>query len=295
MLPSVRPHVEPLALPMPQRVGAVAFCDFDETYLAHAPTAAEVADRETLEDYLVEAAERQGLLFGWVTGSSLPSVMDKVRAHRLRRLPHFIACSLGTELLYLRDGVAHPDPSWQERLPEPGRLASLAEAVTGELADRGVPLVPQANRPPGSLVQSHYYYARTPENDERSLALVRSTAEKYSLGVGVSRCNPAAGDPEDCYDVDFLPEGCGKRAVVRHVRRTYGVPPSDTFAFGDSGNDLEMLREAGRGVLVANCTAEARGCHPDVSDLPYAAAVLAVLRDELRDRPREEEPRKESR
>ncbi|WP_327329305.1 MULTISPECIES: HAD-IIB family hydrolase [unclassified Streptomyces] len=294
MLPSVRPRAEPASLPVPRRVGAVAFCDFDETYLAHAPTAAEVADREALEDFLVEAAGRHGLLFGWVTGSSLPSVMDKVRAHRLRRLPHFIACSLGTELLYLRDGVAHPDPSWQERLPEPGRLASLAEAVTGELADRGVPLVPQEGRPPGSLVRSHYYYARTPASDERSLALVRSTAERYSLGVGVSRCNPAAGDPENCYDVDFLPAGCGKRAVVRHVRRAYGVPPADTFAFGDSGNDLEMLREAGRGVLVANCTAEARSRHPDVSGLPYAAAILAVLRDELRDRPREE-PRKESR
>ncbi|MGW1812809.1 HAD-IIB family hydrolase [Streptomyces sp. NPDC002125] len=279
---------------MPGRVGAVAFCDFDETYLAHAPTASAVADREALEDFLVEAAGRHGLLFGWVTGSSLPSVMDKVRAHRLRRLPHFIACSLGTELLYLRDGLAHPDPSWREQLPTPERLAARADAVARELADLGVPLVPQAGRPPGSLVQSHYYYARTPSTDERALALVRSIAEKYALGVGVSRCNPAAGDPENCYDVDFLPHGCGKRAVVRHVRRTQGVRRGDTFAFGDSGNDLEMLREAGRGVLVSNCTDEARGRHTEVSGLPYAAAVHSVLRDELRDRPREES-RKESR
>ncbi|MFE4451000.1 HAD-IIB family hydrolase [Streptomyces sp. NPDC056796] len=272
----------------------MAFCDLDETYLAHTPTAAGVAAREELEDFLVEAAGRHGLLFGWVTGSSLPSVLDKVRRHRLRRLPHFIACSLGTELLHLRDGGAHPDPSWQERLPAPGRLAALAGAVTRELADLGVPLVPQTGRPPGSLVQSHYYYARTPARDERSLALVRSTAEKFSLGAGVSRCNPAAGDPEDCYDVDLLPPDCGKRSVVRHVRGTYEVPRAHTFAFGDSGNDLEMLREAGRGVLVANCTTEARARHPDVSGLPHAAAVLAVLRDELSERPREE-PRKESR
>lgn len=85
---------------MPRHVEAVAFSDLDETYLAHTPTAAGVADREALEDYLVEAAGRHGLLFGWVTGSSLPSVMSKVRAHRLRMLPHFIACSLGTELLW---------------------------------------------------------------------------------------------------------------------------------------------------------------------------------------------------
>ncbi|MCV2463457.1 HAD-IIB family hydrolase [Streptomyces sp. ICN988] len=260
----------------------MAFCDFDETYLAHSATERERACREALEDYLAEAGERHGLLFGWVTGSPLPSVLRKARVHGLRTLPHFVACSLGTELLLSDGGELRPDPDWQRLLPNVDSLGRSAGAVIQELSDIGVGLEPQPGRAPDSLVKSYYCRSRDPGTDARNLAAVREAAARGALGVNVSRCNPAAGDPADCYDVDLLPRTCGKRQIVQYVCRKYGIDPADAFAFGDSGNDLEMLATVGHGVLVGNCTEEARSRHPRVSNRCHSDAVLTTLRTGLR-------------
>ncbi|MCX5422572.1 HAD-IIB family hydrolase [Streptomyces sp. NBC_00078] len=278
------PRSEASALPLPFPVRAVAFCDFDETYLAHSPTEHERACREALEDYLVEAGERHGLLFGWVTGSSLLSVLRKARAHGLRTLPHFVACSLGTELLVSESGELRPDPGWLRLMPDAESLGRSAGTVVRELSANGVDLEPQPGRAPDSLVKSYYYRSRHPEIDARNLSAVREAAGRAALGVSVSRCNPSAGDPADCYDVDLLPPTCGKRQVVRYVCQKYGIDPADTFAFGDSGNDLEMLAAVGHGVMVGNCTEEARGRHPRVSDRCHSDAVLTTLLMGLRAR-----------
>jgi kanosamine-6-phosphate phosphatase len=263
-------------------VRAVAFSDFDETYLAHSATERERTCREALEDYLVEAGERYGLLFGWVTGSSLSSVLHKAHAHRLRTLPHFVACSLGTELLLSDGGELRPDPGWQRLLPDADSLGRSVRTVVQGLSDIGVSLDPQPGRARDSLVKSYYCRSRDPGSDARNLAAVREAAARGALGVNVSRCNPAAGDPSDCYDVDLLPRTCGKRQIVRYICRKYGIDPADAFAFGDSGNDLEMLAAVGHGVLVGNCTEEARSRHPRVSDRCHADAVLTTLRTGLR-------------
>ncbi|MEU0303873.1 HAD-IIB family hydrolase [Streptomyces sp. NPDC006175] len=276
------PESETAVLPLPRPVRAVAFSDFDETYLAHFPTERERLHREALEDYLLEAGVRHGLLFGWVTGSSLSSVQSKARAYGLRTLPHFVACSLGTELLMSDAGELRPDPGWTRLLPDAESLGRGAGNVVRELAEAGVGLEPQPGRAPDSLVKSYYYRSRDPGTDARNLAAVREAAARAALGAGVSRCNPAAGDPADSYDIDLLPPMCGKRQVVRYVCRKYALDPADAFAFGDSGNDLEMLAAVGHGVLVGNCTEEARGRHPRVSDRCHADAVLTTLRTGLR-------------
>nr|WP_255344967.1 HAD-IIB family hydrolase [Streptomyces avermitilis] len=262
----------------------MVFSDFDETYLAHSGTPEQVRSRQALENYLEDAGERHGLLFGWVTGSSLSSVLGKARRHGLRFLPHFIACSLGTELHVISEAGIQPEPGWQRRMLTTGEhLEGLAEEAFRELRTRGVPLVPQSCRAPGSRVISYYYFAQDPERDARQLALIRRTADRLSLGVNLSRCNPAAGDPDDCYDVDFLPRDCGKRHIVEYICRLYAVSEADAFAFGDSGNDLEMLTAVGRGLLVGNCTEEARARYPQVSARSHADAILSELRGFYRD------------
>ncbi|MGC0332337.1 kanosamine-6-phosphate phosphatase [Streptomyces sp. SAI-170] len=268
----------PVPLPQPAPVRTIAFSDFDETYLAHTPTPARIADRQALEDYLAEAASRHGLLFGWVTGSSLTSVLDKVRAHGLRTLPHFVACSLGTELLVTDGHELRPEPGWQRRLPSPADVTARADTVVRELAAQGVALEPQPGRAPDSLVKSFYHYSRDPDADARALARVAPVAARFGLAAQTNRCNPGAGDPEDAYDVDLLPPGCGKRHIVAYVCALHGVDPADAFAFGDSGNDLEMLAAVGHGLLVGNGTQEARERHPQVSERLYADAVLTALR-----------------
>ncbi|GIJ78826.1 kanosamine-6-phosphate phosphatase [Micromonospora phaseoli] len=260
----------------PDTVRRVAFCDFDETYLAHQPTAAQRRSLRELEAYLVRSAG-QGLLFGWVTGSSLVSVTAKARRHELAVMPHFVAAALGTELVFFADGVPVPDPVWQQRIAASGFSADRVDLAVEALAARGIRLTPQPTSVEKEYVASYYHQARGTSADRAALVGIRSEARRHGLGVNISRCNPLAGDPEDAYDVDLLPDCCGKRNVVRHVCQRFGVPTSVAYAFGDSGNDLEMLAAVGHGLLVANATAEARSRHERVSPHPYAEAVLHAL------------------
>ncbi|MDF2272048.1 HAD-IIB family hydrolase [Streptomyces coacervatus] len=266
---------------MPDTVHTVVFSDFDETYLAHASTPDQVSSRAALEDWLEHASRRHGLLFGWVTGSSLDSVLRKSDTHALRVLPHFMACSLGTELYAVDETGPRLAAEWQHSLPDAAYIRGHATRAVQELGALGVPLRPQLNRGPESRVISHYYRTRGPEQDAQNLALIRRTARRFSLGVYLSRCNPLTGDPDDCYDVDFLPGNCGKSQVVDYICRRYGVDPAKSFAFGDSGNDLDMLTAVGHGVLVGNCTEEARSLHPRVSTKSYADAILFELQEVL--------------
>ncbi|MFR9190031.1 MAG: HAD hydrolase family protein [Anaerotruncus massiliensis (ex Togo et al. 2019)] len=46
----------------------------------------------------------------------------------------------------------------------------------------------------------------------------------------------------------------------------FGIPASDTMAFGDGGNDIEMLRFAGVGVAMGNAGEEVRQAADYVTD-----------------------------
>ncbi|WP_086563030.1 HAD-IIB family hydrolase [Streptomyces africanus] len=279
--PGPPPHLR-----LPEPAVWAAFSDFDETYLAHAATPGQRAQLAALEEFLLTEAVEHGLLFGWVTGSSLASVREKMARCGARVLPHFVAGALGTELTFFPDGVARPDPEWRQLLRDSGFDRDRVTKAADRLARHRVELFPQnaphTGNPTEFLVNYYFRSLGDPRRDERSLDLVRDVAREHGLGLNISRCNPATGDPADCYDVDFLPPVCGKRNVVRHLCARFGVAPERTLAFGDSGNDLEMLGAVGHGYLVANCTPEARSRFPQVSPHPHAQALLTAFRHHLR-------------
>ena len=62
-------------------------------------------------------------------------------------------------------------------------------------------------------------------------------------------------------------------ALAQHL----GIPAADTIAFGDSSNDLRMLRAAGTSVAMGNAAPEVRavcGCVTDTNDHDGVAAFL---------------------
>jgi kanosamine-6-phosphate phosphatase len=269
------------SLPELASVRRAVFCDFDETYLAHSPSGAQHRALAELERYLWKHCTPNQLLFGWVTGSSLASVMAKVQRYGLTVLPHFVASALGTQITFFRDGVAHPDDDWRVSLQASGYSSEAVAAAVAALAELGIALAPQTQITPSGFRHSYYHASRGADQDGEAIAQIRAVAAARAIGVNVSRCNPAAGDPAHCFDVDFLPTVCGKANVVAYVCRRFGVERSATLGFGDSGNDLEMLEAVGHGVLVGNSTAEARTRFARVSEYHYAEAILRTLRQHL--------------
>ncbi len=53
--------------------------------------------------------------------------------------------------------------------------------------------------------------------------------------------------------LDLAPEGVTKASGLEQVRRALGVEPADTIAVGDGRNDIEMIRWAAHGAVMAQC------------------------------------------
>ena len=53
---------------------------------------------------------------------------------------------------------------------------------------------------------------------------------------------------------DIISADGGKRSAMLEILRRYGIQSSECIAFGDSENDIEMLRAAGIGVAMGNAT-----------------------------------------
>ena len=82
--------------------------------------------------------------------------------------------------------------------------------------------------------------------DDRRLECFEKLKADYAL---------IAHNPEVC---EMVPAGHSKATGMKVVCKHLGVDMADTYAFGDSVNDLEMLSSAGVGIAMGNGTVSAK-------------------------------------
>ncbi|UQZ75747.1 hypothetical protein C2I17_14980 [Niallia circulans] len=73
-----------------------------------------------------------------------------------------------------------------------------------------------------------------------------------------------------------MPLNTGKRAVADFVMKQFKISVANTFAFGDSGNDIEMLKAVEHGYLLNNATGEAKQLHNRITPEPYVKGIKNV-------------------
>ena len=64
--------------------------------------------------------------------------------------------------------------------------------------------------------------------------------------------------------VDVIPASSGKGTAITKVLEHFGLDASQSMAFGDSQNDLEMLKTVGVGVAMGNATTLLKAVADDV-------------------------------
>lgn len=64
--------------------------------------------------------------------------------------------------------------------------------------------------------------------------------------------------------VDVIPASSGKGAAILQVLAHFGLDASQAIAFGDSQNDLDMLRTVGTGIAMGNATAQLKAVADDI-------------------------------
>ena len=89
---------------------------------------------------------------------------------------------------------------------------------------------------------------------------------KYSVNLADNNLSEMLGDLSINYNIimhgeDFMevvPKGFSKASGMKLLSEHFGIPMEDTFAFGDSSNDIDMLKAAGKGIVMGNGTDDAK-------------------------------------
>lgn len=262
----------------------IVFCDFDETYYPHTLNKGREQYIYELEDYLEKKSKAGELIVGWVTGSNTESILEKMDKGKFRFLPHFIASNLGTEITYYtEEQFGEPDSDWNCRLNNGLFTEKIIEDILNHLQETdNIFLSPQTQLGSSRYKRNFYYHQQNELDDKKNVLTIKTVCKQYGIAVNINRCNPLAGDPEDSYDVDFIPLGTGKEEVVQFMLDKYNIQQECTFAFGDSGNDLRMLKAVKHGYLVENATKEAKDAHSKVTVGEYAQGIISILRSKIK-------------
>ena len=77
--------------------------------------------------------------------------------------------------------------------------------------------------------------------------------------------------------IEINAAGANKGAALHRIAEMLEIPPENTFGIGDSNNDLEMIRQAGIGVAVANANAGAKDLADFISPSNEEDGVAWVL------------------
>ena len=77
--------------------------------------------------------------------------------------------------------------------------------------------------------------------------------------------------------MDVIPAGCGKAHGIQKVLEHYGYSRSEAIAFGDGGNDMDMITYAGCGVAMGNAEPVVKAAADYVTDTVAEDGVAAAL------------------
>lgn len=117
------------------------------------------------------------------------------------------------------------------------------------------------------------YWSRVDEGDlARSVELFDA-----ATGPAVNVVDSGFGGGFGYFDV--VQPGVSKATGIRALMDAFGIDASEVMAFGDAGNDADMLRLAGVGVAMGNASDELKSIADLVCDPCEEQGVLKVLEE----------------
>jgi hypothetical protein len=111
-------------------------------------------------------------------------------------------------------------------------------------------------------------------------------ASKFSVLIGGTNYKEVIEALGEDYDflihgdvaMEVVPKGYSKATGIAAICEKLGIDPKDTYAFGDSSNDIDMLDYAGVGVAMGNGTDEAKAHADYVTDDLHNDGIYNALK-----------------
>lgn len=260
----------------PEKIDHIIFFDYDETIRPFKEEARCAKNIRRLEDLLVDLSKNHNVVFGWISGSNMSSLLKKSFGY-IGLYPHFIGSSLGSELMLSNGSGFETCTDWENHIMRSGFDVSLTDSFVELANQRGYALTKQDEAYQGRFKNSYYLRESTMVHQGLLVSGLITCNPYDSLSVFATRCNPAAGDPEGAYDVDILPSCASKGKQCEFLTNLFSVPRDNTMAFGDSANDAEMLRFAAHPYVVENGDLTAIPGKFTVTKGSYCEGIIGTL------------------
>lgn len=260
----------------PHNILNIICSDLDETFMPYSDSDKTNSGIPELEKFLLENIVDHSMIFGLITGSSLAATLRKINGY-INYYPHFIASSLGTELHWCRNDQMYESTEWTDKILDSGYRKKSITQIIQELNAHNIFLTYESDDYQGKFKSTFYYYIQ--DSIKSDFNLIQTIAAKYNIKVLFNQCNPSAGDPENSFDIEFIPSCCGKGEIVDFIMHEYGLSPNDVYCFGDSFNDFSMFERTKNGYLVGNADPEAKFKHGKVLTRNYCYGITDKLNE----------------
>jgi hypothetical protein len=192
----------------------------------------------TLNRQLAEHRENFGTKIVYATGRSLYLYRELAREKFLLS-PDALITSVGTEI-YFQPDTNECDREWATILSDGWHREKIAT-----IADSWNELTPQPESEQNPFKIS-YYLAESLA--EEVLPQLKATLVREGFKVKLVYSGSQ--------DLDLLPQNGDKGLAVQFLRQKWNVPPEQTVACGDSGNDIALFRGDEKGIIVGNAQPE---------------------------------------
>ncbi|RIJ21649.1 HAD-IIB family hydrolase [Henriciella barbarensis] len=223
-----------------------------------------VGEARSLSEFSQLCSGPRDFHFAVATGRSLQDAMLTLRAWNAP-LPEILVTSVGAEIYYSHDlDLRHleADIGWKDHISE-GWDRQAVEAALGGLPG----LIPQKATEQRPFKLS--FFTKNPA----IVGEIKSRLKEDGLAATVIHSHDRF--------LDVLPHRASKGKALRWLCDRLGVDIADTIAAGDSGNDVDLLLQAGNGIVVGNHSHELEhlrtASNVTFSHRGYAGALCDVL------------------
>ena len=175
-------------------------------------------------------------VFGVATGRSLEKVQEVLTEYDMPT-PDVIISSVGSYIYYGLN-ERNIDKGWHKHIHYRWNREKIVEAISSV---QGVKEQEPENQNPFKIS----YYIEEDGYDEQSLEAALAPFSRV-INVMITR---------GAY-LDILPRRGSKGRAVRYISQKWAIPLSQTLVCGDSGNDLDMISNTSKAIVVGNHSKE---------------------------------------
>ena len=185
-----------------------------------------------------------GSAYALASGRNLELVKQALSEYDMPK-PEFIISSVGTEIFYPDEkGNYIPDKGWVSYLNGRWKRDHILSIL------RQVKWLKLQENDAQRQFKISFYYERDNYDEEELQQLLGHLWYQLNL-------IPSHGEY-----LDVLPKRASKGNAIKFLSHKWSIPLRNIYAFGDSGNDLDMFRGAVNGVVVGNRSDELKNLTP---------------------------------